>query len=394
MISCFRRKRFPVLKLSPLCLALLIPMANASDNNKDAFLPQESMLDHCFSVHGQQEFLHWSEVERPHIPAQEDEDKSVKRTIYHFGSECPLALWDGATPDDSCKAFTQKLQGCKSFICSEFAQNYLAKHAFDSSNHPNTRGDKMAAFKAAGACRVQETTETWGDREQIRKMHQGQEKSRAARGPHPPHNPPSGQLREAVRTQRDPPRNPPIGQLPEAVRNQKGKGFLGRSPSPRRRRSDRSRSPHRDRTRSPIGLTSVAKYGQHISQRQPIGQMQATPRTDLQNVGDSITDQAHKMLAAATDCLKAVSTAQGSRSSSSVAPGPVVLAAPSDGSVRVQLEELEVLQTCLERSSQSQKRVIDALTFFTRQFEDERKIIDEAKSAVSTLIIKSKAHMR
>ena len=57
-------------------------------------------------------------------------------------------------------------------------------------------------------------------------------------------------------------------------------------------------------------------------------------------------------------------------------------------SVKVQVSELETLWSCLDRSLESQKRLCDSMTFFTRQFEDEKKILVEARQAVRELIIK------
>ena len=58
--------------------------------------------------------------------------------------------------------------------------------------------------------------------------------------------------------------------------------------------------------------------------------------------------------------------------------------------VRVQVPELEALHACLARSELSQVKLCEQLTFFARQFEDERKITKEAKDAVSVLISKGK----
>ena len=58
--------------------------------------------------------------------------------------------------------------------------------------------------------------------------------------------------------------------------------------------------------------------------------------------------------------------------------------------VRVKVPELEALHACLARSELSQVKLCENLTFFARQFEDERKITKEAKDAVSVLINKGK----
>ena len=41
-----------------------------------------------------------------------------------------------------------------------------------------------------------------------------------------------------------------------------------------------------------------------------------------------------------------------------------------EGSVNIPIAELQVIHKCLERSQLSQKKLIDAMTYFSRQFED------------------------
>ena len=59
--------------------------------------------------------------------------------------------------------------------------------------------------------------------------------------------------------------------------------------------------------------------------------------------------------------------------------------------MRVKLSELETLHSCLERAVVTQKKLAETLQFFARQFEDERKIMAEAQSAVGMLIAQGKA---
>ena len=86
------------------------------------------------------------------------------RLVYGFGSVCPLARGSGV---DVCKAFKSKHNCCQSVVSEWLARNYLAKHAFESSNHP-THNDKRAAFAAAREARMEEGLETKDDRKAFR----------------------------------------------------------------------------------------------------------------------------------------------------------------------------------------------------------------------------------
>ena len=56
--------------------------------------------------------------------------------------------------------------------------------------------------------------------------------------------------------------------------------------------------------------------------------------------------------------------------------------------VKVPLDELETLYACLNGCGESQRRMCESMTFFARQVEDEKKITEEANTAVMTLIIR------
>ena len=80
---------------------------------------------------------------------EESDDTGEPRNVYGFGDTCPLAA--------SCQSFKNKKNCCKSMVCEEFAQNYLAKHAWESSNHPETQHKKKEALDAAEKIPVQIT---------------------------------------------------------------------------------------------------------------------------------------------------------------------------------------------------------------------------------------------
>ena len=58
---------------------------------------------------------------------------------------------------------------------------------------------------------------------------------------------------------------------------------------------------------------------------------------------------------------------------------------------KINLTDLETLQHCLDRASESHKRLIDMLAFFGRQFEDEKRIISDAGIVVQSRIARAKA---
>ena len=54
--------------------------------------------------------------------------------------------------------------------------------------------------------------------------------------------------------------------------------------------------------------------------------------------------------------------------------------------IQVRVSDLNELHTCLGRCIESEKRMIQSLTHFTRQLEDEKRITDEANNAVMLFI--------
>ena len=58
------------------------------------------------------------------------------------------------------------------------------------------------------------------------------------------------------------------------------------------------------------------------------------------------------------------------------------------GTASVNMADLVALEGCLERAECSQKLLGDAMDFYARQCEDERKIMLEAKAKVTELVMK------
>ena len=148
--------------------------------------PSDEKLDEMNTKNGNHEFLVAENVEK-YIPTEEEEDcfGKPKRTRYHFGNDCPLQLGD----DYECKAYAWKHKRCSSMICADFARNYLAKHAFDSGNHPSTRGNRAASFEAAASVECFEEEEHYEERVAYRNQQAKQKDARERERSKPPRSP-------------------------------------------------------------------------------------------------------------------------------------------------------------------------------------------------------------
>ena len=124
--------------------------------------PDADTMNWAMELHYSGCFLDFEQFENPWPSADEEAYfGNPDRALYHFGSTCPLELAEGA---DQCKAFKQKCYSCRSYVREEFARNYLAKHAFESGNHPETRGDTKKAFEQAQEAIIVKVVETAADR--------------------------------------------------------------------------------------------------------------------------------------------------------------------------------------------------------------------------------------
>ena len=113
-------------------------------------------------VHNEQKFLKAEETELLYVDDQDDTGED--RAVFGWGPCCPIELKEGV---GMCKSFKIKHNSCKSVIGESFARNYLAKHCFDSSNHP-THGDLEASFRAANNEPIVMEAETVEDRKAYR----------------------------------------------------------------------------------------------------------------------------------------------------------------------------------------------------------------------------------
>jgi hypothetical protein len=130
----------------------------------DAFVLQKEELDLSLQKHFNREFLDQNEWEQPWVEREEDMLDMV-RTRFHFGDRCPLQLKDGI---EECKSFKHNKERYVSNRDIHFATNYLAKQAYESSNHVSN-GKLVDAFDEAEHCETQMDNETWDDREAHRR---------------------------------------------------------------------------------------------------------------------------------------------------------------------------------------------------------------------------------
>ena len=114
--------------------------------------------------HGYEMFLNADEMELLYV--DEEDDTGRDRPVFGWGPCCPIELNAGV---NMCKSFRIKHNCCRSVVGESMARNYLAKHCFDSPNHP-THLDKEASFRVANSQPIVMTTETLEDRKSFRSL--------------------------------------------------------------------------------------------------------------------------------------------------------------------------------------------------------------------------------
>ena len=272
---------------------------------------QQDVLDEHRQRHDMQKFIGPTEVEQYFVREEDDQPDKIRQT-FGFGDTCPLPMWDG---QHECKAFRMKASKCSSVMCETFARNYLAKHAFDSGNHPDTQCKLKESFEAANAAILVVGVEEFKDRQNYRRMQ-----------PITPERSPSNQRRKKKRSR-----------SPKA-----------RAEQPRQRREPPERQP----AHQSIRPTARAKSGTLLEL--PI----VPPSPTIPNPA-----------------------------SGSVALRDVI---QGEGSIRVRLADLEMLHANVARCYESQTRMIAAMTYFQRQFEDEKRITGDAEMAINRILVKAR----
>jgi hypothetical protein len=234
-----------------------------------------------------------------------EDDTRTDRTHYGFGNVCPLGLARGV---DCCKKFEKKVWSVKSCVSRKMAYNYLAKHAFDSSNHP-TMGDKASSFAAAHQCKIIEEPEPFEWREEHRQHCASYSEGKESKSP--------------------------------------GDGD----------KRDRSRSNRRKREKADFEKNKRVRSLSRDAKRDKRDAV--LPRVQVRSLSSG-------------------------RVNANL--GAIVPAAQYAKSVKVSTAELQVLEGCLGRAIDSQKRTVEALHFAARQIEDEKKIFIEAREVIKNLV--------
>jgi hypothetical protein len=301
-----------------------VKMTSTFEYSDDAFAALEKLHDDmCWIPYDSTEL---------YLVNVEDDDKQVVRTHYGFGSVCPLPL---AFRVDCCKKIEKKVWLVKSCVSRKLAYNYLAKHAFESSNHPSM-GDLDASFAAAHKCTIVEDRETFQCREDHR-----QHCSSCAEG----------------------------HESKKKEENDKRDRSRSRKASDDERRKKENAAFEKDkRDRS---LSREAKRDRKREKEAKRNRDAAVPRVGVRSASES--------------------------SGSAVGPviknlGAIVPVAQYEKSMKVSTAELQVLEGCMGHAIDSQTRTVETLNFAARQIEDEKKVFIEAREVIHSLV--DRAHAR
>jgi len=330
----------------------------ANDMDRELFITQGYQKD------SNQEFINSDDVEQYLL--DEEYDDGEDRTGYFFGEQCPLPMWEKMIKTGSkCQVYKTKCYGCRSFIDIQFAQNYLAKHAFECGNHP-TSGNKEEAWIAAHECVVETFVETAQDRkwyaESVANAKKTSNKKRETCDWD------SRDKRGGGRDSRDGGDRDSRDGCDRDKRGGKGGGHCRGDP--------------RDGPRPPTHAPASASRMRPISPEPHVVRRRSRSRERGGHEEHRITMVADRMARSAQQAADL--------NSSELQLVPFGSDRNKSAGVRVKVPELEALHACLSRSEHSQVKLCEQLTFFARQFEDERKITKEAKDAVSVLINKGK----
>jgi hypothetical protein len=267
-----------------------------------------------------------------YIVNEEDDDKQVVRTHYGFGDVCPLPLAFGV---DCCKKFEKNVWLVKSCVSRKLAYNYLAKHAFESSNHPSM-GVLDASFAAAHHCTIVEERETFQCREDHRKhcysFAEGKERKK------------------------------------KEENDKRDRSRSRKASADERRKKENADYEQNKRDRS---LSREAKRDRKREKEAKRNRDAAVPRVGVRSASES--------------------------SGSAVGPviknlGAIVPVAQYGKSMKVCTADLQVLEGCMGHAIDSQTETVETLNFAARRIEDEKKVFIEANEVIHSLV--DHAHAR
>ena len=278
--------------------------------------------------------MHWIPYDSTelYMVKEEDDDKRCERMHFGFGTVCPLPLVNGV---GCCKIFEKKKWYVKSCVSRKVAFNYLAKHAFESTNHPSY-GNIADSFAAAHKCTIIEEPENF-DWRQAHRQH--------------------------------------CSSFAEGNESKKKEENDKRDRSRSRKASDDERRKKEN-----------AAFGKHKRDRSH--SREAKREREIRAVARQLKERKRDRDAA----LPRVNVRSASVSSGSAAGlvmknlGAIVPVAQYEKSVKVSTAELQVLEGCLGRAIDSQKRTVEALHFAARQIEDEKKVFIEAREVIKSLV--------
>ena len=245
--------------------------------DSNSYRHSDDKLAELDNLHAAQEFIS-KEIELWIV--NEDDDDGQNRTIYHFGDTCPLHLGEGV---NVCKAFSDMLHKCKSCVSETCARNYLAQHAYSSTNHADTLDDSEASFEAANNAQIYYGEETVDERAHVRTvaaaMSKGEVKQEVKQEPMRPSQLAKPAPRRALRLRST--SAPVIGAGPRTK---------GRSRS--RRRVSCHRGPSTRERSSPVRSQEVAPIGAATQEIAPIA-MSATVKMavgDLRSLSNYVSN--------------------------------------------------------------------------------------------------------
>ena len=323
----------------------------------------------------------------------EGDDTGEERIIFGFGDVCPLALTEGV---HECKAFSTKKWKCQSACSLELAYNYLAHHAFTSTNHhPCQDKDKEWAFNSALACAIETHQETKNDRVWVRgesKKAEERQKREANKARSRSEPKKSGSDRDSKQKRRDAedqrrerdhwrrrdddtategchpkfggngrltprsPTRPPVRGRDREGRSEFVSGRASQRHRPQMEHRPQERRPHQD-------------HHQHRPQER---------RPEIVEAEHDRSDSVGDPLGGVSDVLVRVPEL-----------GAVVPMGRMPRFAQIPVSELQGLHQLFENVARTQKRNIDALTFAARAIDDDRIIVSEARDEIARIIMRT-----
>ena len=346
-------------------------------------MPEADVIQKHHDMHYNKQFIQ-NTVENFFF-SEADDEPTTTRQGFAWGTLCPLELVSGVK---KCMSFKNKCNSCTSMIDDIHARNYLAKHAWTSTNHP-TCNDVDASFDAANLCNIEEFEETPEDRAQYRKMViQAAETAVNA-------EPVKDEVEE-----------------PAAASTHRSSRKRRDDDSSRRRRGDddsskrRRRRGSKEETDAPVHQLRGSRAAEaavpeasgaaaddddeSATQEQDAPTLNSQERAARRQVEDVWQSRRKPPAVSPVAAAPAAARPDVGMSVRDIRPGQVAKASRPKTGVTVSLEDLVTLRTNLDRQLESQSRMVSGMQFFLRQFEDEKQITQDTRDVVQRLVIKAR----